>query len=71
MPERIQIEPYRSLAGTVTEPKPKPDRTGAGTPRRPPLGRWLVDNMPRGADLDSPGGRESVREIPFAEGEAE
>ncbi len=55
----------------MTDRKPKPGPTGSGTPRRPPLGKWLVDNMPRGADLDPPGGRESVREPPFAEGEEE
>ena len=55
----------------MTDRKPKPGRAGGGTPRRPPLGGWLVDNMPRGADLDPPGGRESERETPFADGEAE
>ena len=30
-----------------------------------PLGRWLVDNIPRGANLDAPDRRESARSIPF------
>ena len=30
-----------------------------------PLGRWLVDNIPRGTNLDAPGRREPAREIPF------
>ena len=55
----------------MTDPKPKPVRTGSGTPRRPPLGRWLVENMPRGANFDPPGDRKSDREPPFADGEAE
>ncbi|MDE0057412.1 MAG: type II toxin-antitoxin system prevent-host-death family antitoxin [Defluviicoccus sp.] len=38
---------------------------------RPPLGRWLVDNLPRGANLDPRGGRGSARAIPFAAGDAE
>ena len=35
------------------------------TPGQKPLGQWLVENMPRGADLEIPGRRESRREIPF------
>ena len=54
----------------MTDSKPEPGGTGGGTPRRPALGRRLVDNMPRGADLDPPRERKSDREIPFAEGEA-
>ena len=38
-------------------------------PGREPLGRWLVDNVPRGANLAIPRARESRREIPFASGE--
>ena len=38
-------------------------------PDREPLGRWLVDNVPRGANLVIPRARESRREIPFASGE--
>ena len=38
----------------------------AKTPPRKPLGQWLVENMPRGANLEIPGDRnESGREIPF------
>lgn len=38
-------------------------------PGREPLGRWLVDRVPRGASLAIPrGARESRREIPFASG---
>ena len=38
----------------------------AKLPPRKPLGRWLVENMPRGANLEIPGDRnESGREIPF------
>ena len=38
---------------------------------RKPMGRWLVENMPRGANLDIPATRGSRREIPFAGGDAE
>ncbi len=55
----------------MTDPKPEPGGTGGGAPRRPALGRWLVDSMPRGADLDPPRERESEREIPFGGGETE
>ena len=37
-------------------------------PGRDPLSRWLVDNVPRGANLALPRTRESRREIPFAYG---
>lgn len=33
--------------------------------RSKPLGRWLVENMPRGVELEVPERRESGREIPF------
>ncbi len=36
-----------------------------------PLGRWLVDNMPRGANLNAPDRREPGREIPFSDGQIE
>ena len=32
----------------------------------PSLGRWLVENFPRGYDLELPD-RRSVREVPFAD----
>ena len=35
---------------------------------RQPLGRWLLDNMPRGTDLEVPD-RRSSREVPFMEEE--
>ena len=42
----------------------------AKTPARKPMGQWLVDNMPRGVNLDVPKTRVSRREIPFVAGEA-
>ncbi len=42
--------------------------------KRPPrksMGRWLVENMPRGVNLESPGTRSSGREIPFTDDESE
>lgn len=41
----------------------------AKRPARKPMGQWLVDNMPRGVNLDVPD-RKSRREIPFVAGEA-
>ncbi len=43
----------------------------AQSPPRKPLGQWLVDNMPRGANLEIPRDRESRREIPFSTREGE
>ncbi len=37
----------------------------AKTDPRKPLGKWLVENMPRGIDLEPPSRSESGREIPF------
>ena len=34
-------------------------------PPRKPLGQWLIENMPRGIDLDLPDRREKGRPIPF------
>ena len=36
----------------------------ARNPPRKPLGRWLVENMPRGIDVELPD-RASMRTIPF------
>lgn len=36
-------------------------------PPRQPLGKWLIENAPRGLDLDIPSDRRSAREIPFSE----
>lgn len=38
-------------------------------PARQPLGRWLVENMPRGIDMDLPD-RASMRAVPFTEDDA-
>lgn len=38
------------------------EATGAG---RPPLGRWLVANVPAGTDLPVPDRQEPERTIPF------
>ena len=40
----------------------------ARAPERKPLGRWLVENTPRGTNLEIPDRHvESHREIPFAD----
>ena len=40
----------------------------AKKPPRKPIGQWLVDNMPRGVNLDVSGKRVSGRGIPFSTG---
>ena len=47
------------------------ERQPAPAPPRKPMGQWLVENMPRGANLEIPRDRESRREIPFVTGETE
>ena len=43
-----------------------PDLRVKESPPRKPLGQWLVENMPRGTNLEIPGDRNvSGREIPF------
>lgn len=37
---------------------------------RKPLGQWLIENMPRGTDLELPN-RSSIRKIPFTDNEGE
>ena len=45
--------------------KPQKSRIEKNPPRKP-LGQWLVENMPGGANLEIPGDRnESGREISF------
>ena len=41
------------------------------TPARKPLGQWLVENAPRGANLEIHGARKSRRPIPFIDEETE
>lgn len=36
-------------------------------PPRQPLRKWLIENVPRGLNLDVPGDKRSAREIPFSE----
>ncbi len=39
-------------------------------PRRKPLGQWLVENLPRGIELELPE-RRSDRKIPFLDGDSD
>ena len=43
------------------------DRTNAPKP----LGRWLVENTPRGTNLEMPQDRQSRREAPFVQEDAD
>lgn len=47
----------------VTSADPEPNQTE----HRQPLGHWLVDNIPRGTNLEIPGDRHSRRPTPFSE----
>ena len=38
-------------------------------PPRKPLAQWLIENAPRGVNLEIPRDRESRRPIPFVDGE--
>ena len=40
-------------------------------PEPMPMGRWLVENMPRGVELELPDRRDPPREIPFSDWEDE
>ena len=55
------IEADKTFVVTPAEPEAGPDE------ERMPLGRWLVENMPRGTNLVIPRDRRSNREIPFIE----
>ena len=48
---------------------PAPDWYARRPPRKP-MGQWLVDNMPRGVNLDVPETRGARRATPFVTGEA-
>ena len=57
-PQRIGTRrPFVVVPAAVWEAKTAP---------RTPLGRWLVENMPRGIDVDLPD-RASKRAVPFSE----
>ena len=62
-PQRISAEESFVIAAEHRQPEP-------ASPRKP-MGQWLVENMPRGANLEIPRDRESRREIPFVTGETE
>ena len=42
-----------------------------GEQPRKHMGKWLLENMPRGIELEIPDRRESEREIPFIEDDTE
>lgn len=55
---------------SIVESDP-PDATTAADVEEPrmPLGQWLVENMPRGTELELPDRRDSDRKIPFIDDE--
>lgn len=56
-PQRIGDTKIFTLAPEPEQSSEKPDRK--------PMGQWLVENMPRGINLEIPDGRASKRAIPF------
>ena len=56
---------YIEAAATfvVTPAEPEPEQTHQE--ERMPLGQWLVENMPRGTNLEVPRDRRSNRKTPF------
>ena len=56
-PQRIGDTKIFTLAPEPEQPSEKPPRKS--------LGQWLVENTPRGANLEIPSRRESGRKIPF------
>lgn len=61
--------PQRIDAGSPSIVVPERLWREGQAPVQKPLGQWLVENVPRGADLEIPGRRESGREIPFLDEE--
>jgi hypothetical protein len=41
------------------------------TAQRQPMGRWLLDHIPRGEELPVPSRSDGAREIPFADEDGE
>ena len=56
-PQRIGAEKSFVIAAEHRQPAPAPERK--------PMGQWLIENMPRGIDLEIPNRRDPGREIPF------
>ena len=48
---------------------PKATTAADGVEPRMPLGQWLIENMPRGTNLEVPSRRERDRKIPFVDDE--
>lgn len=62
-PQRIGVrKPFILIPAKLWQAKESPKK---------PMGQWLLENMPRGTNLPVPDRRESGREIPFIEDDAE
>ena len=62
-PQRIGTrKPFIVVPAAVWEEK---------SPPRKPLGQWLIENMPRGTNLEIPRDRTSTRPIPFIDDDPE
>ncbi len=66
-PQRIGARrPFIVVPAEAWDAKPQPPG------KEPmPLGKWLVENTPRGADLEIPRSRSSSRKIPFIDYDVE
>lgn len=47
-----------------------PESATSNAPRKP-LGQWLIENVPRGTNLEIPSRHEPHRAIPFNDGDEE
>lgn len=52
----------------IVQPERPPQSKHAPQPK--PLGKWLIENAPRGANLDTPRDRHSKRPTPFVDADA-
>jgi hypothetical protein len=71
-PERLRFDLRDRILARIGH-GPSGDTTGPliERPPRQPLGQWLVENMPRGVNLEIPDRAESSREIPFVDPESQ
>lgn len=58
----------RARSPFIVQPESLPQSKHA--PQSKPLGKWLIENVPRGANFDTPRDRHSKRPIPFVDADA-
>ncbi len=70
-PQRIGVRKSFILVPEKLWETREPPKKPARKPPKKHMGQWLLENMPRGIELEIPHNRESKREIPFIEEESE